>query len=391
MKILWLATKSPWPPVDGGRLLMAHTLEALSRLGHHIHVLVPSLGPSQQPGASVRERVVLETVATRPLAAPLAATLALIRGRPTSAVRHRHPAVAARAAELLRQSEFDAIHVEQVQALGSLPLDLPARWPGVPVVLRAQNVESALWRQAADYEPFLLRAWLKREARALAAFEAESLSRVDLTLALTTHDQATLQALRPDARVEWLRAPFPAMLDAASRELDGTPPLVVLGDGSWRPNRDGLIDFLTRVWPSVATRHKGAKLHLYAGRHARFEAPASESHGELDDSREAFASHSILVVPLRIASGVRMKILEAWARGVPVVASSVAAAGLDAVDGHHLFVADDAAALNEAIDQLSKPEVRQRLVANARAFLAQHHDPDMLAAELARNYLQPKS
>jgi glycosyltransferase involved in cell wall biosynthesis len=108
----------------------------------------------------------------------------------------------------------------------------------------------------------------------------------------------------------------------------------------------------------------------------RLRAPA--------DSRDAFAPGSIHVVPLRFASGVRMRILEAWARGVPVVATPAAASGLGATDGRELLIAatpsEWVAALGRARDASAS------LVAAGRARLASHHDPRTVAAALTRIY-----
>jgi len=90
---------------------------------------------------------------------------------------------------------------------------------------------------------------------------------------------------------------------------------------------------------------------------------------------------------LRVASGVRMKVLEAWARGIPVVATPAAAAGLECADGCELLLADDADGFARALDRLrSEPALRERLVAAGRAALAARHAPASVATELAAAY-----
>jgi len=97
-------------------------------------------------------------------------------------------------------------------------------------------------------------------------------------------------------------------------------------------------------------------------------------HGAPEDSREAFVPGSVFVVPLRSGSGVRMKILEAWARGVPVVATPAAASGLEESSG--LLVASDPASFEAAFRRLQEEkDLRGRLAAEGRATLARFHDP----------------
>lgn len=85
---------------------------------------------------------------------------------------------------------------------------------------------------------------------------------------------------------------------------------------------------------------------------------------------------AVLAVPLRIASGVRMKILEAWARGVPVVGTPEAVAGLGAHHGRELLVAEDAAGFTAAFLRLHRePSLARSLVAGGRAALRSRHAP----------------
>jgi len=95
----------------------------------------------------------------------------------------------------------------------------------------------------------------------------------------------------------------------------------------------------------------------------------------------------VLAVPLRVASGVRMKILEAWARGLPVVATPAAAAGLGAEDGRELLLAADSDGFAAAVARLAaEPVLAAELVAAGRSALVRRHAPAAVAAELLRVY-----
>jgi glycosyltransferase involved in cell wall biosynthesis len=165
--------------------------------------------------------------------------------------------------------------------------------------------------------------------------------------------------------------------------------VVLLGSGGWLPNRDATRWFLAEVWPEVRRQAPGAVLHLYAaGSERPGHLPAGvEAHLPPADSRDAFAPGAILVVPLRIASGIRMKILEAWARGLPVVATPEAAAGLEAEDGRDLLLAEDGPGFASALARLAtEPGLREGLVAAGRRSLAAHHDPAAVGRRLLEAY-----
>ena len=356
LNVLIVATKSPWPPVDGGRLLLSLTLEGLEREGCRFTLIAPEVGP----------------------ASPV---LALARSwrLPLALARHAQPAVRQEVERRLAAERFDLVHVEQLQAL---PQAEPALRRGVPVVLRAQNVESDLWRATAA----LTRGWkgrvLAREARRLAKWEGEAVRRVAATLPLSEEDAARLRQLAGEGRVRVVRAPFPELAPGPS-VLPGDPPVVLLTSRGWLPNEDSVRWFLGEVWPAVRAAVPGAVLHVFGGE----PSEGTVHHPPPADSAEAFAPGSILAVPLRIGSGVRMKVLEAWGRGVPVVGTSAAVSGLEVEDGREALVADDPAAFARAVARLgSEAGLAQRLVENGRRALRERHEPARVVADLLSVY-----
>lgn len=369
MRILWVATKAPWPPVDGGRLLMSLSLQGLLSAGHEVVVVAPRTGlpPSIPPPFYP-----VHWVESRVPTAISTLCRAWIRGRPFSVQRHSRPEVARQVAACLEAETFDLVHAEQVQSLASCG---PAFAAGIPVVWRAQNVESDLWAGLAlggGWPAF----WFRREARRMAAYEGTSAHRVSAVVALTARDAARLRRLAGTTPIiRALAVPFPAELPSADAPLPGDPALVLFGSRGWRPNQDGADWFLLAVWPLVRAHLPGAVLHLYTDTQARSLPAGVVQHGAPLESREAFAPGSIQLVPLRTASGIRMKILESWARGLPVVATPEAAAGLDVGD-EALLVAGEAVSFAAAIQRLHQDEeLGRRLIAQGREELGRRYDP----------------
>lgn len=389
LSILWLATKAPWPAVDGGRLLMANTIEGLCARGHRVTVLAPYEGalPPSAPPSTLRALCRLVSVPVRRPPKLWHGLVGQLRGLPWTIVRHRPKALRRRLADLLRYGDFDLLQAEQVQAWGAL--QGVTRGP-IPALWRAQNVESDLWAGIARSIGGPLGAYAGIEARRLARFEAAAVRSADGTLALTRHDGERLAQLsgRPD-RVHTVAAPFGQRLPSAEAPLGGEPALVLLGSQGWRPNRDGARWFVETVWPRLRQAWPQARLHVF-GALSEGSKEASPAGVELQpspaDSRQAFAPGSILVVPLDVASGIRMKILEAWARGIPVIATGVAARGLEATDGEQLFIADDAGAFAKAVAELAKPPRRRQMVLAARRHLRRQHDQGAIAEQLERLY-----
>jgi glycosyltransferase involved in cell wall biosynthesis len=360
LNVLVVATKSPWPPVDGGRLLLSLTLEGLEREGCRFTLIAPGAGPGSP-------------------------ALALARSwkLPLALARHAQPAVRQEVERRLAAERYDLVHVEQLQAL---PQAEPAFRRGVPVVLRAQNVESDLWKATAALTPGWKGRLLAREARRLARWEGEAVRRVAATLPLSEEDAARLRQLSGGGRVRVVRAPFPELAPGLS-VLSGDPPVVLLASRGWLPNEDSVRWFLGEVWPAVRAEVPGAVLHVFGGLSGKSAGEGAVHHPSPRDSAEAFAPGSILAVPLRIGSGVRMKVLEAWARGVPVVGTFAAVSGLEVEDGREALIAGDPAAFARAVARLrSEVGLAQRLVENGRRALRERHEPARVVADLLSVY-----
>lgn len=371
MRILIVATKPPWPPRDGGRLVLATTIDALVADGHEVAVVAPTdveTPPAAPPGV----RLDLVTFAPRGW---LSATFAALRSSHALTVeRHASDAVSGALVGAIAQFRPDVVHAEQLQTMANLGAALLAR---VPIVLRMQNVESSLWRQTAQARRSW--RWLAFEARRIESEEAAAsvLARI---VALTARDAAALRALGCTDAVA-VAPPFPAELPPGA-PVDGAPAVAVAGSGGWWPNRQGTRWLLDEVVPHL---DRGTRVHVYGGE--RIDCNGVQWHAPPDDARDAFPAGAIAAVPLLLGSGIRMRILEAWARGLPVVATSIAAAGLDVESDRELVIADTPAAFAAAIARVAAdPAFAARLVDAGRAYLRARHDPQTQARALVDEY-----
>ncbi len=399
MRVLWIATKAPWPPRDGGRLLLAESLAALATSATSASDTTPNIEVTlvapvraselEATEAALRPLCRPSLVATRPRSRGFAALTATVSGRPYSLARHDRPELARRVARELHDSQalhgapFDLVVAEQLQAFAQSAPAGPEGPLHVPRVLRAQNVESDLWRQLGEASRGVARTLLLREAVRLAGAERAALAAAAATIALSAADGERLRALAPEsARIEVLPPPFPGQLAASGQRLVGAPALVLFGSAGWEPNRRAEQRFVDEIWPRVRAASPAAALHWFGG--SGPERPGVFVHRSPTASAEAFSPDAVLVLPLDIASGVRMRVLEAWARGVVIVASPAAASGLTASDGRELLLARDGEEFAVAIERLSTiTGLADRLIAGGRERLAADHAPARFAARFA--------
>lgn len=171
----------------------------------------------------------------------------------------------------------------------------------------------------------------------------------------------------------------------AGRTVGGR--LIYNGALTYGPNRDAVRWFASAILPKIAARVPEAHL-LVTGRYGEGDAdgldPARVRLTDfLPDLRPTLAESAVCVVPLLGGGGTRLKILEAWAAGVPVVATTVGAAGLDGIDGTHLLLRDDADAFADAVVSLLTDSARGATLAeNARRLAESRYDWTAVGATL---------
>jgi glycosyltransferase involved in cell wall biosynthesis len=162
--------------------------------------------------------------------------------------------------------------------------------------------------------------------------------------------------------------------------LTQAPRLLFLGGLHWPPNADALVTFVRDTWPQVRAGRPDATL-TSVGRDDHPSAaecraaPGVHLTGWVPEIDPFVQESRLLVVPMRAGSGMRVKVLEAMARGLPVVSTSVGCEGIGVVPGHHLLVADTPKTFADAVLRvLSDDTLAATLARNARALVLERYD-----------------
>jgi glycosyltransferase involved in cell wall biosynthesis len=147
--------------------------------------------------------------------------------------------------------------------------------------------------------------------------------------------------------------------------------VVYFGLLSTVPNIDGVTHFAQNIWPRIAAVHRAARWKIIGGRPPlslqALAGPRVELTGFVADLRPHLAAAEVVVVPLRLGGGTRLKIVEAMAMGKAIVSTTLGAEGIEAIPGRDLVIEDEPAAFADAVNRLlSDPCLAARIGQSAR-------------------------
>lgn len=378
MRILFVTETVPYPLDSGGRIKTFHTLRMLAG-AHDVRLHAFIRDEAQRAHRPALEGLgVPTTLHLVPRSIPREAWFAArsLLGAPYTVGRHFDGGV-----HRLLCAEAEAWRPDLVYC-DHLSMGEYARRLGLPIVYDAHNVEYALLQRFAGTRPDpVTRAAAAVEWRRVRDYEADLCRRSRLVFVVSDVDRRALAALSGSG-VPFVEVPI--AVDAASTPpiaaLSRSPRLLFLGGLHWPPNADALLTFVREMWPQVRAARPDATL-TSVGRDDHpsaaecRSAPGVHLTGWVPEIDPFVQESRVLVVPMRAGSGMRVKILEAMARGLPVVSTSVGCEGIDVEPGTHVLVADTPDAFAGAVLRvLADDDLAATLARNARALVIERYD-----------------
>lgn len=399
MRILFLTPQMPYPPHQGTQIRNYHLLRTAA--SRHRVDLITFLRPGESlPGASPIQGI-CGHVWTRP--APSHTQGARLKAMLTSAdpdlaLRLRSEELADTLRSVLTGDRYDAVHVAGLEMARYIPTIRSAA-PRTKVILDEHNAEYRIQARAAAIDIRRVSTWHRAtysfvQYLKLRRYEAWACRSADLVLAVSEIDAGALRAMAPAVQIQVIPNGVDCSQYQPTEPLGEEPPgLLFTGTMDYRPNVDAMQWFVTEILPRIRTRYPEIPLRI-VGRAptAAVKRLASASKGVtvtggVEDVRPFFSSAPVFVVPIRIAGGARLKILEAMAMGAPTVSTRVGAEGLDLVDEEELLLADSPEEFAGAVLRLLEDRaLRKRLAKAGRRAVLNRFDWDRLAPTLLDVY-----
>jgi sugar transferase (PEP-CTERM/EpsH1 system associated) len=375
MKILYVCHRFPFPPKRGGKIRPFNMIKHLSQ-DHEVTVasLVRSAQEAKEGEGLAKHCAHYEMGMVREPVQMLRMVARLPTPTPSSMGYFFSADIAKRVRKLLAGTSFDLIFVHC-----SSVAQYVEHVRGTPKILDFGDMDSQKWYEYARYKPFPLSLGYRLEGAKLERAEKRLARRFDMCTATTRAEWQTLQDYETGAASDW----FPNGVDSDYFAPDGEScdpdTLAFVGRMDYYPNQECMFDFCARVLPLLQAKRPGLKLLIVGADptpavQRLASIPGVTVTGSVADVRPYLRRSVLMVAPLNIARGTQNKILEAMATGVPVVASRVAAGGVDATAPEHFLVASTVDEYRDAILRIiENPSERQRLSIAGRERMLSHH------------------
>lgn len=395
MNILVVSDFFPWPPLNGGLLRTASTIEALGELGN---VDLFSLVDDRQKNRTVPPDVALGRVETIPHPSidrsnRWRAVWLARRGVPMEVVMRQADEAPRRAFAAWADKRYDLVWFRW---------PMPFAWLGRPHLGPTVVDLDGLFEEGERERAAQLRdgppnrrgvhAWRASLATLQARINARDWRRFQRAVAadvdrvvLCSADEVRRSGM-PNA--ELVVNSYPRPEAPVGRKVAGDPPVVLFqGTFDYGPNADGAQWLAEEIAPRLRRNVPRASVRLVGRTTGAVERlhdpPAVTCVGMVPSMGPELARADIAVAPIRYGSGTRLKIIESFANRVPVVSTTLGAAGLGARDGVHLLLADDAERFALACQRLlTDPELRDRLVTSAEQLYLERFESGVAKAQI---------
>lgn len=398
-RILQLTPQLPYPPEQGTSL---RNYNILRGLWQRYSVTLMSFVASPPSAEALYRLSGCDEVITVPVPRRTMATRLfrlITDSRPDMAHRLHSPAFSQVLAEHLQEKGAERAGAFRVVQIEGIELSFAAQIvraisPRTKILFDDHNVEYELQRRAYLADRSTPGRWpaaiySRIQMSRLLAYERQVCNSVDHVVAVSEADGRLLRDLNLSTPVSVI----PNSIDVREYAVQEQPPerfdLLFVGKMDYRPNVDAVLWFAEEVWPRLKAHRPGINWAIVGKNpHPRLTSLRKEKGititGRVERVQSYLHGSKICLMPFRVGSGTRLKLIEAMASGRAVVSTTVGAEGFDLRPGEHLLLADDPATFADSVLGLLANDQRRRELGKAAGLFARQYDWRLVAPRLYR-------
>ncbi|MBA3873426.1 MAG: glycosyltransferase [Anaerolineae bacterium] len=393
MRVLLLTQVLPYPPDSGPKVKTYHVLKYLAQ--NHQVTLVSFVRDTDKPEYIQHLKTLCERVITVPIKrAPLRDLVflgkSLLTGQPWMMLRDERPEMRAALQALAATTQFDVVHADQLNmAQYALPFTKSRK------VLDLHNALWVLYQRMASTLPLHnpMKYLLLRDWRLLKNYEGEMCRVFDAVTAVSEEDKQSLIEAGARSDIQVIPIAIDTDKQAFIHRAPSSPHIVHVGTMYWPANIDGIRWFLDQIYPIIKQQVPNVRCTLIGARPPEDikEREKSDSSlkvtGYVDDPLPYLQDSSMMIVPLRAGGGMRVKILNAFAQGLPMVSTTVGCEGIHVTNNFDILVADSPQDFaQQTIRLLTDAALNEQLTLHGRQTAEEQYDYRRACAPLDQIY-----
>lgn len=393
MKILHLTKSFPFPLKDGASWATMNLARGLMTAGARIHLasLNTDKHPADQEAVEVLKAFeIYEHIKLYPVKISpdiLSAVGNLLSSESYHSARYKHVDVKEDLKKVIQSGSFDILLVESIYMMNYIDLDNSATKRSYQIILRTHNVEHLIWERYSKGQRGIKSWYFKLQSSRLKKYEEKVISSADSVLTVSDTDKNYLEhCFRPDVKIRTVPIGMDPLPKKVIEPEDRPVIFGFIGSLDWRPNLEGLNWFFDQVWKHSDSLDFSSVL-MIAGRNSTGREDFSFGSGvtllgEIEDADNFLSRIDYLIVPLLSGSGTRVKILQAFRTGTPVIATSIACEGLTVRHEEEVIIANSQKewldSMGEAMDFIKREQLREA----GYKYLKAYHDVRLLGKEV---------
>lgn len=383
MKVLQLCHKTPFPANDGGTKAMQAIARGLIDNGCEVDVLsiATHKHPEPEPGSSdLADKTNAQFIEVDTKVKWMGALKGLFQKDSYHTSRFVDEKFNTVLTETLQNKNYDVVIFE---SLFTAPYLATVRAHSkAKCVYREHNIESQLWEARSQSENALNKKVLQNFNNKLKRFEFSIVNGFDAIACISERDLNILKENGLDVPADVI--PYGISMIEKPRQQSNKKRISFLGSLDWEPNVEGLNWFIEKVWDKVHESYPSWSFHI-GGRNASEQfkeslPPTITFDGAIDDAEKFIESSNILIVPLFTGSGIRIKLIEAISKGIPVVTTTTGTRGLPGNFKDAVLIADNKTEFFQALSLLcSSSKKREETGQSGFQYCNQHFEMKKVA------------
>lgn len=378
MKVLFITTQLPYPPISGGVIKTFRFIEYLAQKCD-LTVIAPLKNDEQKHVDAFLEKTNIKDCFFIPLNIKrgiYSLIMSYCKGMSLNMFRNYHDEIKEKVSELIQGK--DIIIVDHYEMFQYVPEGFTGK-----VILHEHNAEFILWKRLSEIEknPFK-KLIIKLESNRVKKHEIEFCNKSDLIWAAPNDIEKLKKASSKPCRFSpTYHLGDDEMLQMDNLSFDQTQKIILyVGTLNWEANVNGLVWFIKESWPVIQKQMPEVKLFI-VGKNPdkRIVSLAKkdtqiELKGFVKDLEPLFQRSRITIAPLLFGSGIKVKVLNSMYRGIPMVTTSLGVEGIEGLTKNHIATADNPILFaEECLSLLENKEKWDTLQKNSRALTQQKY------------------